>query len=153
MSDLSERRLQRTLDRQGYYTVRTPGSGTGLKQTSDGEDGDDAGHKPHPDVIAISGARSDLLIVEDKHTDDYPVYLDQDQYHGLVTVAQKTGGYPVVAVQVKHTEYPHDYHPLPLGTTKGGNAAIRDGGVQADAIPLETLVKPDDRPEATLPDL
>lgn len=145
MSDTSERRLQRILNAQGFYTVRTPGSGTGLT------DPDTDTRHDHPDVVAIrdrdSGPGSDVLVCEDKHTADYPVYIDPDQYDALTAVARAAGGYPVFAVQVKGTHYPHDFHVLPVtDTTPSGNYVLREDGQTVD---LQTLVQPAKRPLAT----
>jgi Holliday junction resolvase len=143
MSDTSERRLQRILNAQGFYTVRTPGSGTGLT------DPDTDTRHDHPDVVAIrdrSGPGGDVLVVEDKHTADYPVYIDPDQYDALTAVARAAGGYPVFAVQVKNTTYPHDFHVLPVDDrTDTGNYVLRDDGEQVD---LQTLLQPGQRPVA-----
>jgi len=129
MSDTSERRLQRILNEHDFYTVRTPGSGTGLT------DPDTDTRHDHPDVVAIRDADnrpgSDVLVVEDKHTADYPVYVDPDQYDALTAVARAAGAYPCFAVQVKNTNYPHDFHVLPVDDrTETGNHVLREGGEQ-----------------------
>jgi len=144
MSDQSERRLQHILNESGYYTVRTPGSGTGLI------DPDTDGRHQHADVVAVRdrdiGPGSDVLILEDKHADSYPVYVDADQYNALTTVAARSGAYPVFAVQIKNSHYPHDFHVLPVDQTDGGNYALREDGQQ---VTVDELVNPARRPIAT----
>lgn len=140
MSDQSERRLQRILNQHGYYTVRTPGSGTGLSDPDS-----DRRHK-HADVVAIrdlsSGPGSDVLVLEDKHAGSYPVYITADQYDAVTTVAARSGAVPVFAVQIKHTHYPHDFHVPPVDQTDGGNYALRADGQQ---VTLDELVTVEDR--------
>lgn len=141
MSDRSERRLQRILNREGFYTIRSPGSGTGLKHPDPTVDR----HLDHPDVVAIRGnSMSDVLVIEDKHTADYPVYVDEAQYDGLRHVADITGAYPVFAVQVKQTRYPHTFHPLPIDDqTPSGTYVLRQS---TPTISLHTLTDRTKRP-------
>lgn len=142
MSDTSERRLQRILNQRDFYTVRTPGSGTGLT------DPDTDTRHDHPDVVAVrdwvNRTGSDVLVIEDKHTADYPVYIDEDQYDALSAVARASGGYPLFAVQVKKTRYPHDFHALPVtDRTDMNRYVLRD---DAEQIDLQTLLDTQKRP-------
>lgn len=122
MSDTSETRLQAALHEHGFYTQRSPSSGTGIEDPQTGDRIDQAdivavravtttipGSQPPPNDTREK-QESDVLVIEDKHEPPPQVYIDDGERQALERIEEITGGTALIAVKWKYREGGHVFY-------------------------------------------
>jgi len=115
MSNYSEKELQQFLHQNRFYTQKAPSSGHGVMDVETEEYIDQA------DIVAIrddaeisqyDGHTPLVLLIEEKHQADWPVYIEDQERDQLRRIQQMTGGTSLLAVQIENTQYPHTFFYL-----------------------------------------